>query len=879
MTGRSLSHFEILEQIGSGGMGVVYRARDTRLDRLVAVKILPPEALSNPERRQRFTREARSASALNHPNIVTIYEIDAAGGADFIAMEYVPGDTLAPLIGRRGLKFHDALDYAIQISGALAAAHEAGIVHRDLKPRNIMVTPAGQVKILDFGLAKVMDPPRDDDSAAQALTISGTLTEEGLIVGTVAYMSPEQAEGRPVDARTDIFSFGALLYEMITGRRAFPGSTRLSTLSSILRDDPPSLSGIVPAVPLELERIISRCLRKDLNRRFQHMGDVRVALLELKDESGSGSHSRVSQAATKPVLSPLRLIALSALLLTSISGALYWFHREPPSPPRVVPFTSAPGSEKQPSFSPDGTRVAYSWDGINQDNLDIYVKQIDFAVPLRLTAHPWSDYQPKWSPDGTRIAFLRSFHSTTQEIIVTPALAGPERNLGPTAGVSVDWSPDNTALAIVNRPTEHEGTRVALLYVDTLKQVQLTKPALAGLDDGLPVFSPDGQFLAFRRGESKWTSDIWMLNLNDKSVKQLTFDNHLIDGMAWTLDGRELVFSSNRAGTSTLWRMRAKGGAPERVAGVEGEASDVAIARTGNRLAYTVPSNNPNIWRLARPQPGTKPADPVKVISSTRYQTLPQYSPDGRKVVFASNRSGSPEIWVSDSDGSNPTKLTSFGGPQLASPTWSPDGSRIAFAAQPAGHWLAYLVSAEGGIPVALPRQIPECVSTSWSRDGKSLYITSNEGGNEQVWKMATDGGGATVQVTKSGGAGGIESPDGYLYYAKGRSEKAVGLWRVPIGGGVEELVTGELRWPNWNSWTLTGDGVYFINLQPTGAKVKRLIRFFDIARRRAITVAELPSQPSWFAGGLTVSPDGKWFLYSQLDHIGSNIMLMENFR
>jgi eukaryotic-like serine/threonine-protein kinase len=283
LIGKLIAHYQITEKLGEGGMGVVYKARDTHLDRFVAVKVLSADKVADEDRKRRFVQEAKSASALNHPNIVHIYDIAQSEGIDFIAMEYVDGKTLDDLIGRKALKLGEALKYAIQIADALARAHAAGIVHRDLKPANIMVDEHGLVKVLDFGLAKLTETvSTDEDSPTQTFRAT---TEEGMVVGTAAYMSPEQAEGRKVDARSDIFSFGAVLYEMVTGRRAFHGDSRMSTLAAVLHQEPKPIED----VPHDLEKIITRCLRKDPERRFHLMKDLRVELDELREESASGS--------------------------------------------------------------------------------------------------------------------------------------------------------------------------------------------------------------------------------------------------------------------------------------------------------------------------------------------------------------------------------------------------------------------------------------------------------------------------------------------------------------------------------------------------------------------------------------------------------------
>jgi serine/threonine protein kinase len=290
-------------------MGVVWRARDTRLNRFVALKLLPAEKMTDANRKRRFVQEAKAASALNHPNIVTIYEIDQADGVDFIAMEFVPGRTLDQLIPRGGLRLNEALKYAIQVADALTAAHIAGIVHRDLKPGNIIVSDDGRVKLLDFGLAKLTEATlaADVDSEAGTATMTAredVQTEQGTIIGTVSYMSPEQAEGKKVDARSDIFSFGSVLYEMATGRRTFQRATRIATLSAILHEEPQPLGDLVPDLPAELEQIISRCLRKDLARRAQHADDIKVALEELREDSASRKISRAPQAGGQAAATP-----------------------------------------------------------------------------------------------------------------------------------------------------------------------------------------------------------------------------------------------------------------------------------------------------------------------------------------------------------------------------------------------------------------------------------------------------------------------------------------------------------------------------------------------------------------------------------------------
>ncbi len=328
MIGQALGHYRIQAKLGEGGMGVVYRAFDTHLDRPVAIKILRADATTSPERRRRFQQEAKAASALNHPNIVHIYDISSSGGTDYIAMEFVDGKTLDQLIGKSGLVLRNTLKYAIPVADALARAHAAGIVHRDLKPANIIIGTDGGVKLLDFGLAKLTETTVDAnvDSEAGTATITdreNVQTEEGTIVGTVAYMSPEQAEGKKVDARSDIFSFGSVLYEMVTGRRPFEGANKISTLSAILHKEPPPLAEVAPDLPAELNKIISRCLRKDPDRRAQHAGDIKLALEELREDSVSHKLSRAPQAGGQAAATPEEHPALIRKLFGSAGARPY----------------------------------------------------------------------------------------------------------------------------------------------------------------------------------------------------------------------------------------------------------------------------------------------------------------------------------------------------------------------------------------------------------------------------------------------------------------------------------------------------------------------------------------------------------------------------
>jgi len=450
--GTRLGPYQITAPIGAGGMGEVYKARDTRLDRDVAIKVLPPDFARDAAARQRLDREARIIASLSHPHICALFDVGRADGTDFLVMEYLEGETLAARLARGRLPLEQALRNAIEIAGAVAAAHAAGIIHRDLKPGNVILTKSG-AKLLDFGLAKLGVALHD---GATTQTVAAH-TREGTILGTIGYMSPEQAEGRVLDARSDIFSFGAILYEMATGQRAFHGGSSVATLAAILGQEPEPFDDLTRG---DLQKVVFRCLRKDPEQRYQHMADVRIALEELADDV------RSNKSKVLPPVPSRRLAALAPVLLAVVAVAVltvvWWLARgseRSPVPLDVVPLTSSAGFEEEPSFSPDGNQVAFSWDGENQENSDIYVTLLGAPKPLRLTTDPAEDRGPAFSPDGRSIGFTRLSNGGGSYVII-PAIGGAERvvaDLGPDVRDPISpfgwsfgsaWLPDGKAVIV-----------------------------------------------------------------------------------------------------------------------------------------------------------------------------------------------------------------------------------------------------------------------------------------------------------------------------------------------------------------------------------------------------------------------------------------------
>ena len=875
MIGKTLGHYRITEKLGEGGMGVVYKARDTHLDRFVAIKTLPAERVSDPDRKRRFIQEAKAASGLNHPNIITIHDIDQAESIDFIAMEYVSGKTLDHLIPRKGMRLSLALEYAVQISDALARAHSAGIIHRDLKPSNVMVDEHGLVKILDFGLAKLTEA-----SGPEAETATES-TEKGTIRGTAAYMSPEQAEGKQVDARSDIFSFGSMLYEMLTGQLAFGGDTKASTIAALLKEEPKPITEVLDGLPREVERVIARCLRKEPERRFQSISDVKVELLELNEELASPQEAGQPRHRMRNIL----WAAIPTLVVALLVVAGWWIFRskgQSESPLTASPLTTYPGYESQPTFSPEGNQVAFQWNGEKEDNWDIYVKSVGSEKPLRLTSDPAVDSNPSWSPDGSYIAFLRRTDSEFA-VYTIPPVGGVERKVYETKYVAkaelpgrrIACTPDGKGFVISERESSADPNALFLVMISTGERRRLTSPPAGFNGDADPAFSPDGKILSFTRKRDLGSMDVYGLDMTPElgaigEPKVLTshvpFKYRDINGYAWGFDGKEIVASIGfHITVAQLWRIPIADSSRARTLELASiGALDPTLSLSARRLAYRVYQSIRSSWILEDPEDSTVKAIPQRVLASTRWDDMCQVSPDGNKVAFRSLRTASSNIWTCKSDGSGLLMLTSFDGPFCGSPGWSPDGRWIVFDARPEGQSEIYVISAEGGPLRCITNHPSEDVMPSWSRDGRWIYFTSNRTRQWEIWKSPADGG-APTQMTHKGGFYAQESLDGKtLLYGRDRYER--GVYRMPVEGGEGTILLSDAR---ADYFAPTAKGFYYWSS-------KRELVFLDSSTGKSRVVAVIDKPPSWF---LSAFPDGKRLLYSQTDLNSSDLYLVENFR
>ncbi len=893
MIGRTLGHYQILGELGVGSMGVVYKARDTRVDRFITLRVLPPAKTADAERRNRFAQEARAASSLNHPNIVAIYDIAQDDGTDFIAMEYVAGKTLDQLIPKKGFPLLQALKYAIPIVDALAAAHAAGIVHANLKPANIMVSEKGVVKLLDFGLARLVDKAgsKDPDHATTIPMVSEPRVGEGLTARTAAYLSPEQAEGRKIDHRSDIFSFGSLLYEMVSGQKPFQADSALATLEAIIRTDARPLSEIASHLPYDIEKILSRCLRKEPDRRFQHMADIKVALQELTEEQDSSRFRALLTRSRKRRMQTIQWGRLwksrwrvAAIAVLAIAAALVWYLLRTPfwgSAESVVAVTTYPGWESDPSFAPNGKELVFSWTGGEAGKEDLYRKSLNEPEPLRLTRGSGNDCSAAWSPDGRQIAFIRARVRQNWEVMLIPALGGQERKLAevtPPAGMPgpyLAWTPDGLALAIVDGTSPDGPFSLYLLSVESGERRRLTTPPLGTLGDTAPCFSPENRHLAFIRQRAIADGDLHVLSLTSEqrpqeAPRRLTFDSSWATSPVWTADGEEIVFWSQRAGPSRLWRIAASGSSPPSpLASVLGASPPIAISRRGDHLAYVAATGGSDICRLDIANQAGIASSPERIVATTRDEAFPSFSRDGRKIVYQSTSTGYPEIWIAGSDGGSPVRLTSMGAPGTGTPRWSPEGDRVVFASGSGKNTDVFVADAGGGKPRRLMTDPAEDVMPSWSHNGMWIYFCSNRTGEYQIWKVRATGGDA-IQLTKNGGLAALESADGkILYYAKGEDQTA--LWSVPVDGGEETRILDSLS--NWANFDVADDGIYYV---PTPTNSRECpVRFFRFASRRWTTIASADSVPR----GISVSPDRRTLICALGESRGSDIVLVQNFR
>ncbi len=744
MIGRTIGQYQVIDKIGEGGMGAVYSALDSNLNRKVALKILPTEFAGDSERRARFEREAQAVAALNNPHIVTIYSIEDIDDTTFITMELVEGKPLSDLIPGRGMSLSDFFNLCLPIIDAVRVAHQHGITHRDLKPDNIIVDDEGRPRLLDFGLAKLRP---EFEGSEQSLLTSTPETVEGMILGTVAYMSPEQAVGGTVDHRTDIFSLGIILHEMLTGERPFQGDTPISVLSSIVKDAAPRVSQIKPELPGHLGRIIKRCLAKQVDRRFQTALDVHNELEELKGEIETGEllldGSEYSRTQNLTRFIPLLGTAVLIALLLFVPG--FFRDRTRLQIVRSTPLTTAPGAETNPTWSPDGARIAYASD--ETDNWDIWIQQVGTTDKINLTGnHSGYDLRPAWSPDGAWIAYVSE--SEGVGIYVVSAIGGGDARrivdlsdqpiLDNGMFISIAWSPNGQTLAFTM------GRSLQTVAAEGGHPV-LIKNHESDFTNH-PAWHPDGSRVAYSLmgGAGLTTSSIQVTSIESGNTDGLIISNGPNLAPAWTPDGRFLVFLSDRGGTRDLWYFMAdRRGLPQ------GEAAPLtlgvgietyAISADGNRLAYSESITTSNIF--SSPIQMGQTYSVVNAVQLTDENNLIEHvdiTPDGEWIAYDSNLSGNQDIWIMRADGSGRRKLTRNPAHDWA-PRWSPDGSEIVFYSIRTGNRDVFVIPASGGTARQLTVDPSDDRFPAWSPDGRTIAFWSERSGNSDIWTISRDG-------------------------------------------------------------------------------------------------------------------------------------------
>ena len=715
---------------------------------------------------------AKAIAALNHPNIITVHSVEQADGVHFITMELVKGKTLAELLPRNGFPLDEFLEIAIPLADAVAAAHEQSIIHRDVKPGNVMVTDDGRVKVLDFGLAQTEAPLQ---TAPDSESPTALKTRAGVLLGTLHYMSPEQVEGKTLDARSDTFSLGIVFYEMLCGRRPFEGDTLPSTLSSVLKDDPPPLQ---PEIPRELWRIVRKCLVKDPERRYQSSKDVRLDLEELKHELDSG-HLQ-PEAGVAPTASRWRAGLVGALLALTSGFVGYSLRPGTDVDPEIDAFrltnpiqiTSAVGAEDHPSWSPDGRTLVY--ESKQTGNWDIWVAQVGTGDAANRTVdHSGNDRYPSWSPDGNQIAFWSDRDGGSY--FMMSALGGAPRRVATSVRVvgvfgaqRPMWSADGQRLAVLTTG-DRSIIEIVSLQSGEIATVQLESSAFE------PSWSHDERFFAFATvAPTAEVTQLWVVRAEDGKGFILTDGFSRSRGPSFSPDGRTLFYISNRGGSMDLWRQRLnEEGAPvgpaNAVSSGLGIRSVANFSPDGSRIAYSRGRFRvANVWRvpLMQDRPATW-SDATQLTFDQAFAEFVDVSPDGERLLVTSDRAGNPDLWILPSDGGSMTPLTTNPTPDWNA-RWSPDGTQIVFYAYRSGARELWVMPVEGG----RARQLTTEGGTfpAWSPDGQEVAFIASQG----VYIVPVAGGEAR-QVVDSAASFASWSPDGeWITYAS-----LPGLWRV----------------------------------------------------------------------------------------------------
>jgi len=786
--GVSLGHYRIEALLGAGGMGEVFRARDLRLGRDVALKVLPRAFSQDAERVARFEREARILASLNHPNLLVIYDVGEDGPFRFTVTELLEGKTLRDVLDGGPFGRDRSVNTALQILKGLGAAHARGVVHRDLKPENIFVGPEGHVKILDFGLA-TQPSPRPGTSSEETAPLGARTTPGGLL-GTYQYMAPEQLRGEPVDPRADLFAVGLLLFEMLTGRHAFARPSPAEVVAALLREPATDPRAFDSSIPESLSLAVLQCLEKRPKDRPSRASDLAQRL--------SGKASPDSRPGLRNILQRRRLLIWIGLL-SGVSAVLFWIvlGRGGDGPPAVQPrqVTAGTSVESEPALSPDGRTVAYAAE--TGGRRDVWISDVGGGPALRLTADGESNRSPAWFPDGSALAFV-SWRGGRPGIWKVGRLGGaPVSLLKDAEDPAV--SPDGSLLAFT-RAGRDGFLRIGVASLDAPGEARLLSDGSGGIwDHRHPSWSPDGRVLCYEDH-----NDLWLLPLDGGPVRALTRDDPPDTFPRWAPDGDHIYFTSLREGTSAIWRVSTGSGRTERI--TLGAGSEVAssLSRDGRRLAYSTSINRGGLV-LVNLATGDRTS-----LRPGREAYEPDLSPDGTSLVFTSNRGGRFDLWRVPLDGGRPAgepeRLTETKG-SCSHPTFSPDGKWIAYHRLEEGKRDVWLLPSVGGESFRVTGEGSSDFLPEWSPDGRFLAFISDRSGSNEVWAVPVTDGRASEsweRLTRLGiGLFGFAwSPDGQSLACVAGTAGSSDVWLCPLGGGEARRLTYEAgaRFVAWDA-------------------------------------------------------------------------------
>jgi Tol biopolymer transport system component len=829
--GTRLGPYEVVSAIGAGGMGEVYRATDTKLKRQVAIKILPAALAADRERLLRFQREAEVLASLNHPNIAAIYGLEESGGVSALVMELVEGEDLSQRVARGAITLDEALPYARQIAEALEAAHEQGIVHRDLKPANIKVRADGTAKVLDFGLAKALEPTTGSSpNVSQTPTLTTpAMTQAGTIMGTTAYMSPEQARGRPVDRRTDIWAFGCVLYEMLTGGSTFSRETVTDTLSAITRDEPDWNSH--PDIPPHIKQLLRRCLDKDPRTRLRDIGEARIALTgsSIGDGAGTLTNAESSRRGRLGVVP----WAVALLLAFTASGVTWWIALRRPAPdgqslgPTLTHVTADSGLTTSPTVAPNGSLLAYASDR-GGGSMNIWVQPLPDGQPIQITHGNEDATEPDFSPDGSRIVFRSERNGGG--IYVVPALGGGERFVAPK-GRLPRFSPDGKSIAYV---TGGRGASTEVWIVDDggASPRRLEVSEFDARDWVAPLWSPDGAFLAVAANRGRGTatiSDWWLINVQSGAATAMStvgaFERAGLSsntGPAAWVNG-EILFSATTGDVSSLWAIgvstdgRTVTGLPLRLTAGVGTDGEPSVARGVNdrTFYYANKDERANVYRLSLT--GSKSAGSLERVTDAAASDLwPSVSADGRTLVFASNRSSGWGTWTRDLASGRETSLTSTGGEQAVV---SSDGRRVSYSSVARRFPPKFVTRPiDGGATESLPGDL----TYVWSWPSQTVMFGSGRVGDIEELRVVDPSSGKVrpaLTDLKQGFYGhGQLSPDGR--WASAMEWSSADRARIiifpvraaPVPPAEWIALTEDQSVEEEHVWSPQGDAIYFVS-------------------------------------------------------------------